>query len=45
MLLVPPDVAVLEGVHAAIASIAQIDASQWNGFRDGGITGSSSRVI
>jgi hypothetical protein len=45
MSLVLPGVAVLDEVHAAIASVAQIDASQRNGFRDGGITASSSRVI
>jgi hypothetical protein len=42
MLLVLPDLAALDGVHAAIANIAKIDASQLDGFRDGGITVSSS---
>jgi hypothetical protein len=45
MSLVLPDVAALDGVHAAIASIAQIDASHPDGFRDGGITDFSWRVI
>jgi hypothetical protein len=45
MSLVLPEVAVLEGVHAAIAIVAQTGASQRNGFRDGGITDFSWRVI